>query len=176
VFHLKRNPDNNSICKLWWHQHNKTDQLFFRFYLLARTYRTALQQMLKISTTFLKRSIYPKFCYSRYTVVLFGTFLSGYALLNASRTAENDLSAKSCLRMNTRSAHEFTMFVPAQTLRNWREQRPSNQGDLDSSVTGRLGEYYTGVNLLLISFLYRRNLLLGCVLNGALCVKKDYSL
>jgi hypothetical protein len=27
------------------------------------------------------------------------------------------------------------MFAPAQLLRIWREQRPSNQGDLDSSAT-----------------------------------------
>jgi hypothetical protein len=38
--------------------------------------------------------------------------------------------------MNTRSACEYTMFAPAQRLRNWLDQRPSNQGDLDSSVTG----------------------------------------
>jgi hypothetical protein len=38
--------------------------------------------------------------------------------------------------MNTRYAPEYTVFTPAQVLHNWREQRPSNQGDLDSSVTG----------------------------------------
>jgi hypothetical protein len=81
--------------------------------------------------------------------------LSGYALLNASRTAANNFDAKECSRMNTRSAREYTMFAPAQLLRNWREQRPSNQGDLDSSVTGETGTaFYTGVNLLLIEFLF----------------------
>jgi hypothetical protein len=60
------------------------------------------------------------------------------------------------LRMNTRSARVYNMFASVQLLRNWREQRPSNQGDLDSSVTGEGGRvYYTGVDLLLISFLYR---------------------
>jgi hypothetical protein len=33
---------------------------------------------------------------SRCTVVLFATSLSGYALLNASRTAKNDFGAKYC--------------------------------------------------------------------------------
>jgi hypothetical protein len=48
------------------------------------------------------------------------------------------------------------MFAPAQRLRNWREQRPSNLDDLDSSVTWYVGrEYYTEVDLLLIQFLYR---------------------
>jgi hypothetical protein len=48
------------------------------------------------------------------------------------------------------------MFTPAQLLRNWREQRPSNKCDLDSSVTGKAGKIcYTGVDLLLNSALYR---------------------
>jgi hypothetical protein len=44
------------------------------------------------------------------------------------------------------------------------------QGDLDLSVPGEVGrEYYTGVDLLLISFLYHSIwLLLGCILNGTL--------
>jgi hypothetical protein len=29
-----------------------------------------------------------------------------------------------------------TPKTPAQLLRNWHEQRPSNKGDLDSSLTG----------------------------------------
>jgi hypothetical protein len=46
---------------------------------------------------------------------------------------------------------EYTMFAAAQLLRNWREQRPSNNGDLDSNVTGEGGRvYYTGVDLFLI--------------------------
>jgi hypothetical protein len=78
------------------------------------------------------------------------------------------LDAKKCSRMNTRSDHEYTMFAPAQLLRSWREQRPSSQCDLDSSVTGVVGRvYYTGVDPLLISFLCNSSwLLLGCVLNG----------
>jgi hypothetical protein len=44
--------------------------------------------------------------------------------------------------MNTRSAREYTMFATAQPM---REQRPSNEGDLGSSVTGEVGTvYYTG--------------------------------
>jgi hypothetical protein len=33
------------------------------------------------------------------------------------------------------------VFAPAQLLRNWREQWPSNKGDLDSSL--KLGESIT---------------------------------
>jgi hypothetical protein len=35
------------------------------------------------------------------------------------------------------------MFAPAQLLRNWHEQRPSNKGDFDSSVPeDRVGEIF----------------------------------
>jgi hypothetical protein len=55
--------------------------------------------------------------------------------------------------MNIRSAHEYTMFASAHLYRKWREQRPSNQDDLHSSVTGKVWRvYYTGVDLLLINF------------------------
>jgi hypothetical protein len=41
------------------------------------------------------------------------------------------------------------MFAPAQILRNWSEQLPSNQGDLELSVTGEVGKVcYTRVELL----------------------------
>jgi hypothetical protein len=74
------------------------------------------------------------------SVVLFGTSLSGYALLNASRTAANDFDEKKCLRMNTWSACKYIMYAPSQLLCNWHEQQPNNQGDLDSSVMGEVGE------------------------------------
>jgi hypothetical protein len=32
VFHLKRNSNWNSICKLWWHQYNKTN-FFFKLFI-----------------------------------------------------------------------------------------------------------------------------------------------
>jgi hypothetical protein len=48
------------------------------------------------------------------------------------------------------------MFLSVQLLRNWGEQRPSNQGDLYSSVTAENGRvYYTGVDTLLIKLLRR---------------------
>jgi hypothetical protein len=67
------------------------------------------------------------------------------------------------VRMNTRSVREHSMLVLEQLLRNWREQRPSNQGDLDSSVTGKVGRvHYMGADLLPISFLYRVRIKLTC--------------
>jgi hypothetical protein len=43
--------------------------------------------------------------------------------------------------MNTRSAREYTMFAPEHLLRNWREQRPSNQSGRNSNVTGGWGAW-----------------------------------
>jgi hypothetical protein len=54
------------------------------------------------------------------------------------------------------STYEYTTLAPAHHLSNWREQRPSNKGDLDSSVTRGGGGGSTACNtemdLLLISF------------------------
>jgi hypothetical protein len=110
---------------------------------------------------------------SRCIVVLFGTSLSGYTLLNASRTAANDFGWKQCSRMNTRSAREYTVFAATQLLLKWREQWPSNKGDLDSNVTGEVGRvYYTGMDLLPISCLYRSTwMMFGCILNGTFYIK-----
>jgi hypothetical protein len=62
------------------------------------------------------------------------------------------------------SAREYAMFAPAEFLGNWREMRPSNEGNLDSNITGEVGSvYYTGMDTLLISFMYRSKcLLLSC--------------
>jgi len=38
------------------------------------------------------------------------------------------------VRELTLPARKCIMFAPAQLLRNWREQRPSNNDDLDPSV------------------------------------------
>jgi hypothetical protein len=73
---------------------------------------------------------------------------------------------------NTRSAHQYTVFSPTQLLLVWREQRPSHQEHFDWSVTGEFERVYTTVlDLLLISYLCRiTRQLLGCVLNGTLCI------
>jgi hypothetical protein len=97
---------------------------YFQLFCLSMT--TCHRQTLSVS-----RNSVTRWC----IVVLFGTSLSAYAFLNASRTAANDFDTKLCSIMNTLSG---------------------NQGDIDSSVTGEVGRvHYTGVDLLLISFLYR---------------------
>jgi hypothetical protein len=44
------------------------------------------------------------------------------------------------------------MFASAQLLHNWREQRPSDEDELDTSVTGEAGRVHcTAADLLLVS-------------------------
>jgi hypothetical protein len=123
---------------------------------------TCHRQTLRVSRNFVT---------SRCIIVLSGASFSRYAFLNASRTAANGFDAKQCPRMNRSSAREYTTFTPAQLVRHWRKQRPSNKGDLDCSVPGKVRRvYYTRADALLFSFLYRNTWLLGCVLNSTLCI------
>jgi hypothetical protein len=69
------------------------------------------------------------------------------------------------------------MFASAQLLRNWREQRPSNQGDLGLSVTGEVRENYTGADLLLIYFLLPwYAIVIGWVLNDTFFISRRLSI
>jgi hypothetical protein len=154
MFHLKRKPLVTTHEHLHA-QNNKTNSSieFLQSYPVVEA-----DALLEIGTAVISAvlsldehlsqtntSCVPKFCYQSVYVVFFGTSVPGYALLNTSRTTADDSDAKQCSRMITRSAHEYTIFTPAQLLRKWREQRPSNQGVLDSSVTGEVGRvYYTG--------------------------------
>jgi hypothetical protein len=77
-------------------------------------------------------------------------FLVRILLLGALWTAASGFGANTC------SAREHTVFAPALLLYNWRERWPSNQSDLDCSVTGEVEwVYYKEVDLLLVSFLCR---------------------
>jgi hypothetical protein len=72
-----------------------------------------------------------------------------------------------------RYAHGYTMFAPAQLLLNWREQRPGNHDDLDSSVSRDSGRaYYMGADLLLMSLLYIIARLLCYILNDTSFVSR----
>lgn len=59
-------------------------------------------------------------------------------MLNASQIAANDFDAKHCSKTNTHSAHEYTTFASAQLWRSRCEQRPSNYGDFDQNITGKV--------------------------------------
>jgi hypothetical protein len=57
VIHLKHIHNYNSVHNLWRHQSNK--KLSFSLYLLGRTYRTALQQMLQKSSPPSQKQVAP---------------------------------------------------------------------------------------------------------------------
>jgi hypothetical protein len=82
--------------------------------------------------------------FSPYILLLFGTSVSVYELLNISRTSSNDFDAKWCSRMNTCSAPGHTMFKPTQLLCSCCEMRPSNHCDLDQIVTNKFGSLLHG--------------------------------
>lgn len=52
---------------------------------------------------------------SQNIVVSLGVSFSGYLWLRAARTATKGLDAKRCLRMDTRSARECTLFTSAHS-------------------------------------------------------------
>jgi hypothetical protein len=49
---------------------------------------------------------------------------------------------KVMFKMNVRFAPEHTKFTLARLLCNWRMRRPSNEGDLESSVSGEDGRVH----------------------------------
>lgn len=64
---------------------------------------------------------------------------------NASRITHS-FSADYGSTMNV----QFSAFTPAELLCNWHEQRPSNEVDLDSSGTERLGR--PGIDFIFLSY------------------------
>jgi hypothetical protein len=153
VFHSRRNLNYSSICKLWWHQNNKTDDLFLAFIWYEALREQPKQQMLKVSTPTSRTSTHPKFCYRSMYYCLVRYLLDN--MHNAKCfTNSSNFDEKQCLRMNACSAREYTMFALAHLLRNWHGQRPSSKDGGDLSVTGGVWRvYYMGMDLLLIYFL-----------------------
>jgi hypothetical protein len=103
VFHLKRNSLTTTHEPLHAENGETNDNIeFLQQYSVA-----AVDELLEIGTAVISavlsfdetfhRQTLPvsrNFVTSRCTVVLFGTSLSGYALLNVLRTPANDLDAK----------------------------------------------------------------------------------
>jgi hypothetical protein len=120
-------------------------------------------------------SCVPKFCYHSVYCCIIRYFLA--RISTAKRfTNNNNNNKRFWCDVMFENEHTFRSWIyhiaPVHFWRNWHGQRPSNQGDLDSSVTGEVGRvYFTGVDVLLVLFLYRSTwLLMGCVLNGTLFI------
>jgi hypothetical protein len=127
VCHLKRNASNNSICNL------TTD-----FSLTTQMVNVVVLRRLNVITRqncstphllpVINASCVPKFCYQLMHRRLGQYFPVGCALRNSSRTAD-DFDAKQCPRVNSRSAHEYTMLAPAELLLECREERSLYRGN-----------------------------------------------
>jgi hypothetical protein len=162
VFHLNHIPNYYTwtlLCAKWW---NKLLLWILPPVSHRCSWCTALSQYRRnfsCSVTrwpLTKNKQFP--VTSQCTVVLLSASLSGYTLPSASQTAANNYDIK-CLRMNTHPAHKYT-------LHKRHEQWPSNQNDLESSVTRKAQSVsYMEVDLLLFPLLcHSMWLLLGCIL------------
>jgi hypothetical protein len=100
-------------------------------------------------------------------IVLLNTSLSGYALLNATRTVPNNFYAK----MEHSSA---SGRAPAGLLRIWWQQKPSNQGDTDCSVRRKVERVpLSWENTLWFNFCtIMCDCCLGFILNGTSCIQE----
>jgi hypothetical protein len=86
-----------------------------------------------------------KFCYQLVNCRLIQYFLLRISIAKCFTNSNQRFRYEIMFENETRSTRDYTMFAPAQVLRNWREQRPSNKGDLDSSIAWEVGKvYYTG--------------------------------
>jgi hypothetical protein len=83
--------------------------------------------------------------------------LSGYDLLNVQETVST--------RERTRFGGEYTMSSCARLLRNLREQWPSNNGDRDSSVTGRIWKSLLHGGGPALEFIFVHFVMFRCILN-----------
>jgi hypothetical protein len=115
----------------------------------------------------IKTSCVPKFCFLAVYCCLIRYFLVRICITICFTNSSKRFRYEVWQRMNTWSAREYTMFAPAQLLRNWHEQRLRSQGDLDSVSQGRFGESITRGGPASDFILYRSTLLLlGWVVNG----------
>lgn len=142
MFHLRRNPN----CCSW--TPSCTKWLKPREVLNSCSRVPMLQQLMHCLKSVIRRqfqvfcrsvlantSVFRNIVTNRCIVVLFGSSLSWYALLNASGTAANDFDAKQYLRMNKRFICEYSM------LHNWRVNSGlATRATLARVWRGRLGE------------------------------------
>jgi hypothetical protein len=132
MFQLKHSPNYSNICKLWW-------QYKFSFVKNLQNTSTADAENIQLKDKHPPKLYHQSVhCHIRHILV---RIRISKCFTNSSKQFRWE-----CCRTNTRSAREYTMFVRTQPLRNWREQRPSIEGHLQWSVTGKIGRvYYTVV-------------------------------
>jgi hypothetical protein len=146
VFRLKRNRSCNSICKLWWHQHNNTNGLFFSISSTLRSVSSVNTLSSARHIFYANTSCVPKLCYQ-----------SVYWLL--SRSVLASISIAECFTASSKwfrcevmfeNEHAFCSFVHnVHTCTTGVSSGLANRGDLDSLVTVEVSvpQYVTVVGL-----------------------------
>jgi hypothetical protein len=77
-------------------------------------------------------------CYQSVYCCLIGYFLIEMRIAKCFTNINKRFRCK-CSKINICFGGEYTIFAPAQLLRNWREHRPSNKCDLDLNTSGEGG-------------------------------------
>jgi hypothetical protein len=141
MFYLQRSLNYNTIYGRF-HEISrpiKTNKLFFSLYLLGTTYRTVLQQISNtVSKTHTNTSCVPKCCYQSVYCCLVLYFHVKMSIAKCFTNSRKLFWCEVVFENEHSSTREYTTFAPARFLRNWNEQRPSNQSDLDPSIMGKV--------------------------------------
>jgi hypothetical protein len=128
--------------------------------------RICHRQTLPVSRNFCYQSVYCRLIRD----FLFKTRIAS-CFTNSSKRFRCEVGQYS--RMNTRCARGYNILAPAQPLRSWREQRPSNHGEIDSSVTGEVGRvYYWRWTCFWFHFCTVVRYCCCCVSDGTPCITK----
>jgi hypothetical protein len=154
VFHIKRNTNYYTWTPSLTIRRNQ-----WKYWILAADALLEIGTAVILSVSSLDEhlsqtntSCLPRFCYQSVHWRITRYFL---VRIRIAKSFTNSSKRFRCKVMFD-NEHKICSWIHHVRICTAFEQRPSNQGDLDSSVTGEVGRvYYTGVGLLLVSFLYR---------------------
>jgi hypothetical protein len=145
MFHLKRNPNYYPWTVSRTKRRNQWQYLILAAVSRCCSWCTALNRCARNFSYFVAHVTNKHFLYPEILLPV-GALLS-YTVLVRIRIAKCFTNSRKQFRCEVMFKNEHTMFGPAQLLRTWREQRPSNKGDLNSNVTREIGRvFYTGVH------------------------------
>jgi hypothetical protein len=142
MFQLKCSFNYNIICKVWWNRYNKTNELFFSFYLLERTYSFTADAA--NVHHLLKDKLLPLvcFCVLYSYLLLLGQVMHYWLIHEEEQTILMWSIVQEWIHVLLVNA-PYTIFTPTQLSCNLCEKQPSNQMTSTWVSQGRLGEAVT---------------------------------
>jgi hypothetical protein len=105
MFHLKHYHNYSSICKLRWHQYNRTNQLLFSFHLLRKT-EQIYSRYPPPPRRHTNTSCVPKFCYQSVYCCLIRYFLVRIRIAKCFTNSTRRFRCEVMFWMNTSSARQ----------------------------------------------------------------------